>query len=76
MHHRQHLPYGIIDFSLRPLLHFQTEGDVLSDCHVWEKRIVLKNCIYRSLMWRKRTDVIAIKQDCSLSGALETSDQS
>ena len=76
MHHREHLPYGIADFGLRPFLHFQAEGDVLSDCHVWEKCIVLKNRIYRSLMWGKRADVIAIKQNCTLIGVVETSDQS
>ena len=48
-------------FSLRSVLYPKTECNILSHCHVREKRVILEHGIYRTLIRRKIRDILALK---------------
>ena len=72
----QELVDAVGDLGLRPLAHFQAEGDVLADGHVLERGVVLEHEADVSLLGCERGCVLAAEEDLAGVCRLEPGDDS
>ena len=74
-HELEHRDYGRIDFRLGLAQHFEPEGDVLADRHVWEQRVILEYGVHRPLVGGQPGNIFAVKEDLASGRKVEAGDQ-
>ena len=71
---REHILDLFADGCLGCLFETETEGDVFKDVEMGEKRVLLKDRVYGSLMWGRVLDAFAVKGNVACVGGLKSAD--
>ena len=53
----------------------KSESDIFRDGHMRKKGVFLENGIQLSFVWRKGSDILAVKDDPALIGGLKAADE-
>ena len=74
VHKREHVLYTLHDFFFLHFSDAQTEGDILEYIEMREKRIFLKNRIYRPFIWRHIVHLFIHKYDIAFIRGFKSAD--
>ena len=73
-HHLERLRHAPLAFRAVHLPHHQAVGDVVTDRHVREERVILEDGVHVALERRHTGDVAAVEQDATGGRPLEAGD--
>src|SRR5215204_1957096 len=69
-----HFAHTLLYYSFRFLTDSQTKTNILSNCHIWEQGIGLKDHAYIALIGGFIRDICSIQQNFPRSGDLKAGD--